>query len=192
MRTCTMCNETKLDNSFYKYKYYKSQCKKCDNQLSIKYSRTIKGLISKIYSHQKSTSKRRLHDMPNYTIQDLSNFILSQDNFEELYNNWVKSKYQKDLRPSINRLDNLKGYSFDNIELITWRENYMKDIDRNRKLAVKSNMRPILQFTRKGKFINGYESIMSAGRNTKINPSQILQVCKNFRKTAGNYIWKYK
>jgi hypothetical protein len=48
---------------------------------------------------------------------------LSIKNFKVLYKNWVKSGYEKNFRPSVDRLDSTKGYSFDNIRLVTWKEN---------------------------------------------------------------------
>lgn len=51
---------------------------------------------------------------------------------------------------------------------------------------------PVLQFTKDGNFLKEYLSIIEAGRLTNISHSNICQVCKGNRKTAGNYIWKYK
>ena len=36
-----------------------------------------------------------------------------------------------------------------------------------------------------------YESILETSKNTNINFSNIAQVCKNKRNSAGGYHWKY-
>jgi hypothetical protein len=50
-----------------------------------------------------------------------------KNNFYELYNNWIDSGYKKSDKPSVDRIDDYKGYSFDNIQLMTWKENNKKN-----------------------------------------------------------------
>ena len=50
----------------------------------------------------------------------------------------------------------------------------------------------ILQYDLNLNLINEYKTITEASQNTNIHLSNIQQVCKNKRKTAGGYIWKYK
>lgn len=50
----------------------------------------------------------------------------------------------------------------------------------------------ILQYDLNLNLINEYKTITEASQNTNIRLSNIQQVCKNKRKTAGGYIWKYK
>ena len=61
---------------------------------------------------------------------------------------------------------------------------------RNRKNAEK----PVLQFTKDGKFVNEYKSISEAERCTEIYNGSICKCCKNIKgyNSAGGYIWKYK
>lgn len=51
---------------------------------------------------------------------------------------------------------------------------------------------PIIQLDLNGNFITEFISIREAERITKIHSSTISRVCKNERKSAGNYLWKYK
>lgn len=50
----------------------------------------------------------------------------------------------------------------------------------------------IQQFTKNNEFIAEYNNLTEAAKITHINLSNIGEVCKGKRKTAGGYIWKYK
>lgn len=50
----------------------------------------------------------------------------TQDTFMRLYNNWQKSGYERAKAPSIDRLDNKKGYEKGNLQWITTYENTIK------------------------------------------------------------------
>ena len=51
---------------------------------------------------------------------------------------------------------------------------------------------PILQFTVDGEFVQEWDSGKSAAEALAIHPGHISKVCKNQRKTAGGFVWKYK
>jgi group I intron endonuclease len=51
---------------------------------------------------------------------------------------------------------------------------------------------PIVQFDRKMNFITEYPSIKSAAKVLSADDGTICKCCKGKRKTAYNYIWKYK
>jgi hypothetical protein len=54
----------------------------------------------------------------------------NNDTFKKLYLNWKRNKFNKNLSPSIDRIDLNKGYFLDNIQWITMRENNLKkDLD---------------------------------------------------------------
>ena len=49
----------------------------------------------------------------------------------------------------------------------------------------------IVQHTKAYECFAVYRSIMDAERKTHINHAHIISVCRNIRKTAGGFIWKY-
>lgn len=51
---------------------------------------------------------------------------------------------------------------------------------------------PVLQYDKNGNFIKEYKSVNFAQKQTGINRPNICAVCKNKRKFAGGFIWKYK
>ena len=116
MKQCTQCNLFKNKSDFGNDKRVsnglKAACKYCENLNSLTYLKTKNGLINQIYNRQKSRSKKRGHNPPTYTLIDFSKWIYSQSLFEEIYNKRVDSGYEKKLKPSIDRIDDYKGYSF--------------------------------------------------------------------------------
>lgn len=196
MKICTKCKVKKEVLNFYKDNTKKdwltSSCKICKNRTSKKYYRSINGLVSLIYSREKQSSIKRWHSVPKYTKKELLEWILSQDNFENMYNNWIKNWYNVSLTPSIDRLDDYKWYSFDNIQLITWKDNNHKaHLDRKNWINNKIN-KAVLQYSEDWEFIKEYFSIRSACRITWAYRCEVCSCCKWKIKTAWGFIRKYK
>lgn len=175
-------------------------CKECQRIKTKEYRKTKLGLITSIYSHQKEHSLTRKHLPPTYTKKQLIEWILSRENFNNIFNNWTNSGHNKKLSPSIDRIDNNFGYSLDNIKLTTWEENHRKARDdmRNKKLVHSSffhgGHKSVVQYDKEGNFIGEYISTMEAERKTGVSNSHISSCClgRYGRKTTGGFIWKYK
>lgn len=60
------------------------------------------------------------------------------------------------------------------------------------KESMRSKMKPVIQYDKNMNFINLYESIRQASKETYIDAGDIGKVCRGRRKTAGGYIWKFK
>ena len=148
----------------------------------VKYAKTKKGLSTVIYSGQVKHSLERNHPKPSYTKEEFREWLFKNSNFDELYDNWVISDYNKWMKPSVDRIDDSKGYSFDNIRLVTWRENSNN--------FYKKNDKNVEQYDIYGNFINEFESISIAIKYTGIY--NIKAVCLGKRNTAGGYHWKFK
>ena len=82
----------------------------------------------------------------------------------------------KDEDPKNNLVDNLEWCT------VEYNNNYG-----NRK---KKTQKPILQYSKDGKFIKEWESISLAQR--ELNLSSLSQCCQGKAKTRGGYIWRYK
>ena len=154
----------------------KKYCKKC----RLDYRRTKEGLIARIFNDQHKT-KYQIH----YTLEELREWAMSQEIFHILYDKWVKSNYQKDLTPSFDRINAWKDYSLDNLQIITWKENYEKGrketaekqkiMFRNRKDMSKK----VIQYDKQGNFINIFPSIHEAGRQTGVDYKSISKFERN-------------
>lgn len=155
------------------YKYYES---------TKKYQKTPKGVLNTIYRNQLLRQKRR-NIKVNYTYEEFKQKYLNNDEYLKLYDNWVKNDYKTNLKPSFDRIDNNKDYFFDNLQLMTWKENNEK--------GKRENYKKINQYDLNGNFINTYESIIEASKIINIYHSNISACCKGRLKTTGGYIWKY-
>jgi len=156
-------------------------------------SRTKKGLVGAIYSSQKQNSKRRGHTQPTYTINELREWFRNHPLANALYSAWRLSGYRQGLRPSVDRIEDDKGYSFGNIQLMTWAENKEK-ADADRKSGKMKNCQNIavIQMDLEGNFIAEHHSLRSADRFTGIHATHISRCCQNKAKTTGGYKWRFK
>ena len=64
--------------------------------------------------------------------------------------------------------------------------------DTKKKISESKGVNGIIQYSKDGKFIAEYPSIMEAERQTGCNNSHIGSCCKGERKSTGGFIWKYK
>lgn len=157
------------------------------------YRKTRSWIISKIYSHQKDNSIKRGHIQPEYTKEQLSDWMFSRPNFEELYNNRIKSWYKKDLKPSVDRLNNYKWYSLDNIQLITFNENRLNvDNDRKNGKFITIQNKTVIRININTLEEKEYYSLSEASRDTNIISQNISKVCKWKRNHAWWFKWKFK
>lgn len=83
-------------------------------------------IINNAYNGQISRSKQRNHPLPEYTKDEFRDWYFKQPNLYRLVNNWINSGFNKDLIPSVVRINHKLHYKFDNIQLITWKENEIK------------------------------------------------------------------
>ena len=67
-------------------------------------------------------SKRRGDPKPAFTNQEFEAWLEAQG-FNAMHAAYLAASHDKWLKPSVDRLDNSKPYTFDNMRLVTWREN---------------------------------------------------------------------
>ncbi len=130
MKQCTICKKIKDNSEFYKNTARDNnalpRCINCENKRAKKFKRSKSGVISQLYSAQKASSKKRGHRPPEYSREELKDWLYSQSLFHELYSEWVQSGYIKRLKPSVDRDRDETHYCFSNIRLCQWQENNRK------------------------------------------------------------------
>jgi hypothetical protein len=194
-KRCSKCKENK---SYSEYSISRATkdgvqhtCKFCDKKRKALHRRTKQGVIKTIYSTQRSSSKYRNHPLPTYSRDELKEWVFSQPIFHELYDKWVKSGYNRWEKPSCDRIDDYKGYSFDNIQLMTWGENSLKG-NQDQINGVNTKMsKSVSQYSMSGELVNTFHSQHHAGRETGIQSQNINKCCSGKRNHAGGFIWRY-
>lgn len=139
MRICKDCTKSLPIDSFQKAisnkDGYDLRCKECRKDRYFNVNNPVR-VFKRIYYDQKNHSNRRKHQKPAYTFDQLINWADKQPNLLNIWDNWVNSNFQKNLRPSVDRLDDNKPYTLCNIQLTTWQENNKKGYASRRKQAV--------------------------------------------------------
>ena len=79
-----------------------------------------------LYFDQRRGSEKRGHPYPPYTLDEFREWLLA-NSFDILFDRFEQSGYDKWLRPSADRIDSSLPYTFDNLQLITWRKNHKKN-----------------------------------------------------------------
>ena len=197
-KTCRLCKQLKLLTEFSKAAGnkdgYNNTCKQCVVVRNRDYWRTPYGRISYIRNQQKTSSVARGHAPPSYTQNQLYDWAVGQGLFN-LVATWENSGWLQELAPSIDRLDVTKGYSFDNIRLVTWKDNNdAQYMDRKTCKVVTKQNRKVVQKALDGTFIAEHLSIAAAARATGAIRTNINAMCKGTNpniKSVGGFLWEY-
>lgn len=196
-KTCSRCNTakelTEFSLSSNNIGGLNGTCKPCVCERNKAYWKTPKGLISKIVATQTACSKQRGHPLPKYARESLYAWAIA-NNLNALVALWAASGYQKDLSPSVDRLNPNDHYRFGNIRLVTWKDNNEKAYeDRKACIHVTRQNKRVEQLTLDRVHVAYYESIASAARATGGIRSNINAMCKEHPviKSVKGFLWQY-
>lgn len=100
------------------------------NQCTHKYEKTINGFLMRKYRNMKSrvsgVQKLKFHLYKGVDLLDKDSFYewaKKSRKFKRLFDNWIKSGYQRKLTPSVDRINPTTGYHISNMEWVTNSEN---------------------------------------------------------------------
>lgn len=188
MKKCSKCKKYKSKKCFSRDITRKDLlqyiCKKCNKEYNDNNFKTKDYIINRIYAQQVYNSKKRNHNKPSYTKGQLKQWLIDQPLFHKLFVDWVESNYDRNLTPSVDRINNLLGYDLNNIQLMTWCEN-------NKKGRVGVGV-AVVQYDLNNNFIKEYKTQIEASKCLNINQASISGACSGRLNKAGGYIWKLK
>lgn len=133
-------------------------------------------------------------NISNMTIggEGLSGMVFSKESRIKMSKSHKGKTNSKEIRKRMS--DSHKGIVFTDKHIKNIRKaNKLKVISKEHRIKInKSKQVPIVQYTTNDKFIKIWDSAKIAGESLSINKSNITNCCRKSRKTAGNYIWRYK
>ena len=96
---------------------------------------------------------------------------------------WNEGKQVGEIQKILNINDNTTTHALDKLQI--------DGKERIKRSAGKYHQKKVYQFDKQGNFLNEYESVAEAERQTKVHHSNISNVCNGKRKSAGGFIWSY-
>lgn len=158
-----------------------------------RYRQSQRGVITRIYNEQIRTSKERKHISPDYSRDQLSDWMYA-NGFIWLYINWKQTEYDKQSAPSCDRVNSNKPYTLNNLTLITWEENrlnYHEEIrQKTHKHVVNGNKVKVNQYSKSGILIKTHLTKRAAAIAVNRCESSIHRACYNQGTTCAGYIWR--
>lgn len=151
------------------------------------YRHLPKGMLTNLY-HKMSTRNKASNfgELP-FTLEEFQKWGLSDFKFNQLFNAWVESDYDHNLKPTVDRTNPRKGYSFSNMSWMFWEDNKKKGY---LEVANKKH-KPIAMF-KDGVLVGKFKSIKDAqfflGMKSNGNISECLSGRRNVVK---GYNFKY-
>ena len=197
MKICVNCSQSKEVNEYYVHKNKKDglmgKCKDCVKKQvrsnKTNYDLTEKGVIRVIYKTQKRNNENRGFGELPYSKEGLSAWLYC-NGFKHLYDEWVESSHKKDKKPSVDRVDDLKGYSLGNIRLVTWHGNRSKQYEDivNGVGTSGKRCKPLYKYSNEIEFISLYKSYSSAVRDVG---HSLEYPIKSKTKCKSGFYWSY-
>jgi hypothetical protein len=157
--------------------------------------KTIKYYYTQVYSSVRYKSKRRGEEYPSFTKKELIQWLISMG-LQQMWITYAESGYNKDLKPSIDRLDDYGVYEFYNMRLVTWRENLIAGVNgkkHHKNCHNKQNEKAINLLTGSNIGITkvNFSSVKDCAKWLKVHPVSVSRVLTGMRKKIKGYKVEY-
>ena len=154
--------------------------------------------LTKIYGRMKRDNKNKFNiDLP-FTKDEFKKWL--DDNYKteirRMLTEYKNSNYIKGLCPSVDRIDDYKSYTFDNMQLITWKENNdkgrisLKNKKQCSEMAKRVWSKKVIQKDLDGNVIATFNSTHDVERLLGYDSSLIARACR-LNKVSKGYRWEY-
>lgn len=181
MKVCNTCKKEYNGTSL-------AECRSCSRIRNVRKNsltflkNTYSYIKNRCKNKYKATTSKYYYGKEYCSKEEFLNKFKNNKQFLDLFRRWQDSNFEYKEIPSINRLDNNKGYLPDNLEFITHSKN----------AGIDKEKLPILMYDMDGNFIREYESKWRAHLELGIPNGNLVKCCYGERKSAGGYIWKFK
>lgn len=167
-KICSRCLSPKLDteNNFRKFG---NVCKKCQQLRELEIRHSLDGHLRQIFKTQISSSISRGHQLPNYSIDDLLSKYMTDPTYVNLFKLWKDSNFNKWLSPSLDRLNENLGYSFENIQMISWKQNMLNHQELKFTGIANYDSKQVSLYDMNGVFIETFVSLKALSREFDIH-----------------------
>lgn len=146
-----------------------------------KYRRTKKGILTNIYSHQKSRKK------VYYSLRELHARFMIEPKFNRLFIEWIKSGWDKQFKPTIDRINYKEPYTMRNVHSLSWSDNRYKQ-----RMELKDTRAEEVFMIKGDRIVNVFSSQRHAVNATGLNQSGISMCLTGIRNYCGGYKWSYE
>lgn len=153
-----------------------------------KYRHSPKGVLTNIYHKMIERSNRKGLERPNYSLKEFHSMFLGSPLFMQIFKVWESGGYQYYDIPSIDRENPNGGYTKDNIQIMTWRDNRRKG-DRENAIRITT---PIIMFSMSGDKIREFESTNEAVKVTGFSQGLITACCQGRRNHTHGFKFEYR
>jgi len=195
MKKCTNCQKVKPFSEFWKRKQsldgLQHRCRECLSKRFSEYRKSKRGIINQIYRNQVSSAKQRGMALPEYSIAEFYDWIISKRAFHRIYNEWVNSGYKETEVPSCDRVNDRISYRFDNIRVVAWKDNWHKIHDDVKSGRNTKRCTAVDQLSLDGRLVQRHHSMSAAARSVKGSQGTIWKAVNNQSIQMYGYRWRY-
>lgn len=152
-----------------------------------KFRRTEKGVITNLYQKlKKRNNNNGFGDVP-FDLKHFYDWSMEDRNFHRLFRIWMLDNYSKASKPSVDRINPLVGYEFDNMQWLSWNENYYKGIYE----VAKKKEKPVAMY-KDGVYIGKFRSVRDAQYFLDMKSNgNISSVLSGKRNSTHGYYFEY-
>ena len=157
------------------------------DEVTRRFRRTPKGVLTNIYAAQRTNSPKRGFGPVGYTLKQFHERFLVDPRFLQLHQAWLALGCPYREKPSVDRIDPLKGYTLENVQIMTWAENHAKGMAE----ASLTHGHGVIQLDMNGNEIARFESMAEASAKTGVCRSSLPKACDGRYRQCGGYRWRY-